>query len=255
MTTQPREELVDWMVWLEGWDIWKELHEVDALLEPISRTVEGPVPDVEAVRTGTMTDSMIISPDRAAVERDFKDLTEEDFEISEISRAHEVSQVHEVSKKLDVKDVLEGKVPERAPRESTMIGPNPEFTGAGSALEVEVLESKSGHTASGLLSRFVKRNFTRYKKQLKIEITGKDGQTFVSYSKDISVGGILLTEPLPRWVVGYLQVKIVDKKRKQAIEVTCSVVEDQDPNYRVRLEILPLQKKAEEVHFDKWLAA
>ena len=237
------------MVWLEGWDIWKELHEVDALLDPISRTVEGPVPDVEAVRTGTMTDSMIIAPDKAVVERDFKDLTEDDFEVSE------VKEISEVSKNLDVKDVLEGKVPGKVSRERTMIGPNPEFTGAGSALDVEVLESKSGHTASGLLSRFVKRNFTRYKKQLKIEITGKDGQTFISYSKDISVGGILLTEPLPRWVVGYLQVKIVDKRRKQAIEVTCSVVEDQDPNYRVRLEILPLQKKAEEVHFDKWLAA
>ena len=69
---------MDWMVWLEGWDIWKELHEVDDLLDPISRTVEGPVPEVEAVRTGTMTDSMIVSPDRAVVERDLKDLTEKD---------------------------------------------------------------------------------------------------------------------------------------------------------------------------------
>ncbi len=194
------------MVWLEGWDIWKELCEVDQLMEPISRTVDGPIPDVETVRTGTMTDSMIIDSDKEPMERRFKDLTTGDFDIN------------------------------------------------SNDLDIEVLESKTG-TASGLLKRFVKRNFTRYKKQMKIQVTGKDGQTFTSFSKDISVGGILLTEPLPRWVVGYLQVKIIDSSRKQAIEVTCSIVEDQDPNYRVRLEILPLQKKEEEVHFDKWLAA
>lgn len=204
VTTQPRKELTDWMVWMEGWDIWKELLEIDRLIAPLKRDVEGPIPKVGNIRTGTVTDSEIVSPDMAHVERDFKDLSMAPFV-------------------------------------------------AKSELDVEVLESKG--STGGILRRFVKRNFTRYKKRLKIHIAGKEGQSFTSFSKDISVGGILLTEPLPRWVVGYLQVKIVDKQRKQAIEVTCSVVEDQDPNYRVRLEILPLQKKEEELHFDKWLAA
>lgn len=207
VTTQAKDELLDWMVWLEGWDIWKELHEVDELMMPIHRTVNGPIPEVEVVRTGTMTDSMIISPDKAPVEKNFEDFTTGYFGCQ------------------------------------------------NSDLDIEVLETKNGGTATGIISRFIKRNFTRYKKNLKIQIAGKEGQTFTSMSKDISVGGILLNEPLPRWVVGYLQVKIVDMSRKQAIEVTCSIVEDQDPNYRVRLEILPLQKKEEEVHFDKWLAA
>lgn len=205
VTVLPNEELVDFLVWQEGWDLWKPLLELDDLLTPIHRTVKGPIAQIEVSRSQTMTDSVIIAKDKAVVERHFKDITAPDININ-------------------------------------------------GELDIEVLGSNKNAKES-LLRRFVKRNYKRYKKQLKIQIKGKDGQTFTSTSLDISVGGILLADPLPAWVVGYNQVKIIDQQRKQAIEVTCSVVEDQKPEQRVRLEILPLQIKEEEIHFDKWLAA
>jgi hypothetical protein len=202
--TQPNQELNDWLVWQEGWDLWKPLLEMDDLLTPISRTVRGSIPSVEVSRSQTMTDSQILNRDQAVMERQFKDITASDINLN-------------------------------------------------SELDIEVLGSKP--PKKSLLRHFVKRNFKRYKKQLKIQIKGTDGQVFSSTTIDISVGGIHIAEPLPTWVVGYNQVKIIDPIRKQAIEVTCSVVEDQAPGQRVRLEILPLQIKQEEVHFDKWLAA
>ncbi|MCB0407237.1 MAG: PilZ domain-containing protein [Bdellovibrionales bacterium] len=198
----PKSDLTDWMVWQEGWDLWKKLIEIDELLRPISRAVQGPLPDIEAQGPQTLTDSRVISSDNAVVERNFKDITMEDLNtIAEIP------------------------------------------------LEVLGSQSKSARKS------FIKRNFKRYKKNMKIQITGGAGQVFTTTSIDISVGGIQLADPLPPWVVGYSQVKIVDPAKRQAIEVTCSVVEDQEPHYRTRLEILPLQKKEEEVKFDRWLAA
>lgn len=203
----PKNELRDWMVWQEGWDLWKELVEIDSLLVSIHRPVEGPIPEVEPFFSGTMTDSMIIKDNRVVPVT--------------------------VEKKEDMT---------LAPDE-----------GEDFELDVEVLGSKS--SSRPFLKSFIKRSFKRYRKKLKVVITGTDGQKFETLSIDISVGGVLVHDPLPNWVVGYNQVKIVNLEKKQAIEVTCSVVEEQDPNNRTRLEILPLKKKEEELHFDKWLAA
>ena len=205
----PQEELQHWMAWQEGWDIWKELLELDSLLHPIHRSVKGPIPDVEPFFSGTMTDSVILKDNRLNLPTIDK---QEDMTLN---------AGEDIDSDLD--------------------------------LEVEVLGSQSA--SMPFLKNFIKRNFTRYKKQLKVVITGTEGQKFETMSVDISVGGILVHDPLPTWVVGYNQVKIVNLEKKQAIEVTCSVVDDQDPHKRIRLEILPLKKKEEELHFDKWLAA
>lgn len=120
-------------------------------------------------------------------------------------------------------------------------------------VDLEVLESS--RVTGKEFKDFKARNFTRHRARLKVLILGPNGKSFESYTEDASVGGVRLTHSLPGWAIGDVQVKLINEKKKQAIEITCHVIEGQGSDNRRRLMILPLKKKNEEVQFDKWLEA
>lgn len=101
---------------------------------------------------------------------------------------------------------------------------------------------------------FIRRSHKRIKKRFKVQITAGT-QKFVSHTIDISIGGLQLEDILPDWVVGYCQVLIINTETRKAIEVTCSLVENQSPNDRRRLQILPLEDEKAENEMEAWLAA
>ena len=120
-------------------------------------------------------------------------------------------------------------------------------------IDLEVLES-SKVTGQGLKD-FKARSFKRHRARLKVVISASAGQYFESFTEDASVGGLRLVNSLPAWAIGNVQVKLLNESKRQAIEITCCVIEGQKKDNRRRLMVLPLKKKAEEVQFDKWLEA
>lgn len=98
---------------------------------------------------------------------------------------------------------------------------------------------------------FTARRYRRLKKKFKVEVE-LNGKVFTSYSKDISVGGILLVDPLPNWVAGYARVRIISLSSGQNVELTGSVVENQKPNLRHRIELYPLERME---RLQGWLTA
>lgn len=101
---------------------------------------------------------------------------------------------------------------------------------------------------------FTKRVHKRYSRRLPIEIEC-DGQVFSTYSVDVSVGGIFLEEPLPRWVSGYSKVRIRNERSRQVVELTCYIVENQKPKQRFRIALLPLKNRKDEDHLETWIKA
>ncbi|MCB0411423.1 MAG: PilZ domain-containing protein [Bdellovibrionales bacterium] len=130
--------------------------------------------------------------------------------------------------------------------------------------DVEVLQEDTPHKVFHLdetledleISKvdFVNRVHRRIHRRFKVRIH-QNGLEFVSYTVDISAGGMQLEDTLPEWVAGYCQVFIVKLETKKAIEVTCSVVENQKPTERTRLQILNLGSREMENALDNWLAA
>lgn len=98
---------------------------------------------------------------------------------------------------------------------------------------------------------FIARKFTRIRKKFSIEIEC-NGKVFKTSSYDISVGGIRLNDPLPEWVAGYCKVRVINAFNRDYVELMCSIVEDQRPDSRVRIELFPLDKIEE---FQRWLIA
>lgn len=126
------------------------------------------------------------------------------------------------------------------------------LTDAEMDLDIEVFDPSSSKSRQ---KNFIARNFNRYKRNLKVVIQGPGEQRFETDTVDVSVGGLLLRDSLPGWAIGRLQVRLVDKEKRQAIEVSCQVIDGQVAGQRHRLTILPLKRSEEEAHFDKWLRA
>ncbi len=101
---------------------------------------------------------------------------------------------------------------------------------------------------------FQNRLHKRLKKRFKVQIV-QSSNKFTSHTIDVSVGGILIEDVLPDWVVGYCQVFLIRPSNKKAIEITCFLVENQAPHDRRRLQILPLKDESAEQQLEEWLAA
>lgn len=99
---------------------------------------------------------------------------------------------------------------------------------------------------------YIVRQHSRLFKRLLVQIE-LDKQVFKSHSVDVSVGGILLEEPIPDWVVGYVQVKLTKPDTNNSVKLMASVVENQDPQQKLRLTFVPLKSEANEKKFYNWL--
>lgn len=102
--------------------------------------------------------------------------------------------------------------------------------------------------------QFVERVHKRLRRRFKVHIN-QGTNKFTTHTVDVSVGGLLLEDVLPDWVVGYCQVVLVRKETKQAVEVTCYLVENQSPKDRRRLQIVALKDRQAEDELEKWLSA
>lgn len=127
------------------------------------------------------------------------------------------------------------------------------FESSHSGIEAQVLaeESLEEEEVSNV-HELMKRNFERYDKRLEVKIFS-DGKVFQTFSKDISVGGLLLETPLPDWIFGYFKVRLSRVESKKRLELTACLVENQDPHARLRLAFLPLQNKKDETLFEQWI--
>ena len=102
------------------------------------------------------------------------------------------------------------------------------------------------------MREYKQREFKRHRKRFVISIE-INGHKFESLTKDISVGGMLLKDPVPEWVVGYFTVKVTHPISQQTVEHRCSVVENQDPDHRIRLMFDHFKKEQTKVDLENWL--
>tara|TARA_B100000749_G_scaffold280887_2_gene279947 strand:+ start:1524 stop:2207 length:684 start_codon:yes stop_codon:yes gene_type:complete len=102
---------------------------------------------------------------------------------------------------------------------------------------------------------FLVREHSRYDNRYKVVIE-TNGNTFVSHSQDVSVGGILLEDALPDWVVGYCNVRIIKQDKREEVQLMCSLVESDDPTKkRFRIALAQLKSLEDESVLDEWLRA
>jgi hypothetical protein len=102
---------------------------------------------------------------------------------------------------------------------------------------------------------YITRAQKRFNKRMQVLILGDDEKQFKTHTRDVSVGGLNLEDSLPEWANGYFKVRIMKPNSKQIIELMCCLVENQKPNERHRLAILPLQSQQDEQNLEAWLAA
>ncbi|MEZ4871993.1 MAG: PilZ domain-containing protein [Bdellovibrionales bacterium] len=99
------------------------------------------------------------------------------------------------------------------------------------------------------------REFERYEERYRVIIEA-NGKSFETFSQDISVGGVLLEDPVPDWVVGYCNIKIIKPQKREEVQLMCSLVESDDPTKaRFRVALAPLKSLEDESVLDDWLAA
>lgn len=103
-------------------------------------------------------------------------------------------------------------------------------------------------------SEYVVRSSERHNRRLKV-VVECDGRKFATHSVDISTGGVKLEGPVPDWLVGYCKVQIINEITNEMVELTCSVVENQPPGQRVRLQFTGLRTAKAKKQFEKWLIA
>jgi hypothetical protein len=96
---------------------------------------------------------------------------------------------------------------------------------------------------------FIVRKDQRVVAEIDVEIISQ-GQKFATKTIDISVGGVQVHDPIPAWLAGYCTLILRRPDVKQALEFVCSVVENQDPMQKRRLEIHPGK---DTVHLKRWL--
>ena len=121
-------------------------------------------------------------------------------------------------------------------------------TSPGLGLSVGPVE---GQTDS---KEFVVREFERYQKRMRVVIESQ-GQHFESFTKDVSVGGVQIEDHVPEWVFGYCKLLLHKLETNEVLELTCSLVEEDDSKKRNRLALAPMKTTEDSHKLDSWLAA
>jgi hypothetical protein len=103
-------------------------------------------------------------------------------------------------------------------------------------------------------AEFVQRAHQRIKRKYKILIEC-NRKKFETTSVDVSVGGLLLIDPLPDWVFGYCTITIIKPNNGESVQLTCSIVENQLPQKRHRVALSPLKKRTDQSRLHAWLSA
>jgi len=82
--------------------------------------------------------------------------------------------------------------------------------------------------------KIIERKFERF--EIKLPVTLMVGQNkFQTTTKDLSLGGTCLADPIPNWVAGYCTM-LLETPDNRKIELVASLVEDQkDPKYRLEI--------------------
>ena len=96
----------------------------------------------------------------------------------------------------------------------------------------------------------VERKTSRIAAVFEVEIICQ-GRKFHSQSVDVSVSGVQIKDSVPEWMAGYCTMLISRADVSQKLEFVCSVVEDQDPDDRRRLELHPSKDTS---HLRRWLS-
>lgn len=100
---------------------------------------------------------------------------------------------------------------------------------------------------------FTLRAKRRFNKRLSVTIE-HDQNVFKTFTKDVSVGGVQLEDPLPDWLSGDFKVRLGKPGSKTQIELACTIIENNNFDRR-RIKILPLQKIEDEKALEAWIAA
>lgn len=264
-TSLSHMEKIHWLAWKEKWDIWRTLPEIEELMEPLSRTISGRMPKVSELQ-------------------DIDDLEPSDVRTLATELTSREPETATSLKGLNAKSSLKSSRDRRADADHPKgAGPRDRRRSSSGAQEERRVESYNPSTVENLgditlvdeslfedfdlevlesskvtgkeLRDFKARSFKRHRVRLKVIVTGSRGQRYETFSEDASVGGVRLVQSLPGWALGNIQVKLIDESRKQAVEITCQVINGQSSDNRRRLTVLPLKRKSEEVQFDKWLEA
>lgn len=227
------QALNQWYVWREGWDQWRPVQTVDGLTEVLNRIMPVKPPPqparVNASTKSTLTNLQSVAP-----------------------RAKETVS----EQKPNNSDFVKQKAAVMpAPFART---PAPSLSQKQSVDETNrsILQQKpSDSNISVMNNEFIVRNRKRFIRRYEIIIQAQDKNEFRTYTKDVSVGGVLLEDSLPDWVTGYFKVRIAKPQNKEKLEMTCCLIEDQAPGQRVRLAFLPLESLEDENRLEEWLAA
>ena len=97
-----------------------------------------------------------------------------------------------------------------------------------------------------------KRQFKRFDRSIRVELE-HNGRVFRTSTKNISIGGMQIQDPLPQVFFGYFTAKIFDKKTTQFLTHTCWVVEDSDSRQRFHIVFLPFKKREAQDNFETWI--
>lgn len=118
----------------------------------------------------------------------------------------------------------------------------------------QVVEGLNEVDLDDTLKEFIDRQHERIVRRFNVFIE-RDGKVFESHSINVSVGGVYLEDPVPEWVVGYCNITIEKPDSKEKIQLAGAVVDNQDPENRVRLSFTPFTKREQESQLFYWLAA
>ena len=210
------EHLPHWYAWREDWSHWRAVIEVVGLDEPIHRKMVRPPP----------TPPNISGPDGLKL----VSVKAPETQTVTVSTQHSRRKSPRKSRgKSQAKENAKQMI------QSSHKEPDKE------------LGKESGKEQSN-------RRYKRYKKGFELVIES-DGQSFQTQTVDLSIGGILLQDSVPEWVVGYFTVRIVRSDISQQVELTCCLVENQSPGQRRRLELVPLADTSDEERLEEWFAA
>ncbi len=225
--------IADWYVWRDEWPDWRNVNEVEGLLEPIYRMmrVSPPPPpkgtneksfDAKSAKRFTSEKSIKSVKNMESKTRAYTNLKEvEDFNVGG-------DDVLEIANEPSIRKVIEKN------NNYPQIEEGP-FT-----------------LTDG---EFVVRGKKRFQKRYEITIEGPQKLTFKTHSRNISVGGISFEDSMPDWINGYFKVRISKPGSKQKIELMCCLVENQKKDERFRVAILPLENAKDEQSLEAWLAA
>lgn len=218
ISAQETDSLVHWWAWRDDWADWRRVTEFEGLTEMIYRQLDvapPPAPNTQVSRVDTLV--------RAA---------------SGVGRNGPQGLAPVVQEMTEETDLSE----------MSLIAPS--VDNVGTAIPEQTGTFGTPNTDTGFTVRSKRRFKKRYDIQIEI-----DGKIFKSHSRDISVGGINLEEPLPDWVQGHFKVRIGKPNSKKQIELKCTLIRQQNSEDRHRIKILPLQNVEDEKKLEVWIAA